>query len=436
MSLFALITVMVVLLTLLAFILIGVPVYISLGFAGLLGFIITGGISNLAAIPAAMYGQVDNVVLFAIPLYIIMGEVLASGGLAGQLYDCMSKWLYRVPGGLAIASVFACAMFGAVCGVSIAGVAAIGPLAVPEMLKRGYDRKLAAGSVASAGALATLIPPSIVFIVYGSLSLTSISKLFIGGIIPGIILAILMALYIFGRVMMNRKLAPTVASEVTWGEKFRSLFNIVPLLILTITIFVCLYAGVATATELGAIGAVGAIILTRIWNRSFGMKDLYGVFVRSARGTIGIMIIMASAMTFGTFLNVLRVPDSFVKFSLSLPYDPLVVVLFFMLLIIILGCLIDGISIIVISTPILLPAIIAMGFDPLWYGIILAINLEMAVITPPVGLNLYMMKSVVPELKLEEIIAGAFPFVFVDLVCMLIFIFLPKITLWLPNFVK
>jgi C4-dicarboxylate transporter, DctM subunit len=425
-----------VVLLLLLLILVGCPVYVALGFCGLVGFLLVGGISNIGALPAAMYGQIDSSILIAIPLYILMGEILASGGLAAGLYDALSKWLQKLPGGLAIASVFACAVFGAVCGVSIAGVAAIGPVAVPEMIKRKYDVRLASGSLAASGALATLIPPSIVFIIYGSISVTSVSKLFIGGIVPGIVLAIMMAMYIWLKVKLKPTLAPQLQDSVTWSDKIRSLMGVIPIILLAVFILVALYTGVCTPTELGSIGAAGALVFTRIKNKSFNIKTFMNALHKATRATISIGMIIASALCFGTFLNLVRLPDKFSQYCISLPLPPLGIVFLFMLLIIVLGCFIDGVSIIVVTTPILLPVILKMGFDPIWYGILLALNLEMAVITPPVGLNLFMMKSVLPELKMQEITAGAFPFVIVEFICLLIFMFFPGLGMWLPHVMK
>jgi C4-dicarboxylate transporter, DctM subunit len=425
-----------VIVLLLVLILTGCPVYIALGFCGLIGFLIVGGFSNIGALPAAMYGQIDSSILLAIPLYILMGEILASGGLASGLYDSLSKWLQRLQGGLAIASVFACAVFGAVCGVSIAGVAAIGPIAVPEMVKRNYDTKLASGSLAAAGALATLIPPSIVFIIYGSITVTSVAQLFIGGILPGIILAVMMATYIWIRVKLNPALAPQVQESVTWSAKFQSTKGVVPVVLLSIFILVALYTGLCTPTELGAVGSVAALCLTRIKNKSFSIKTFLNVLYKATHSTIAVGMIIASSLCFGTFLNLVRVPQKFAEYFLSLDIPTFWVLILFMLFLVLLGCFIDGVSIIVVTTPIFLPVVLKMGFDPIWYGIILAINIEMAVITPPVGLNLYMMKSVLPELKMEDVTVGAFPFVIVEFICMLIFMIFPGLALWLPNLMK
>jgi len=432
------IEVLVVIFVLVVLILVGCPIFLALGISGLVGFSLIGGIFNLASLPSAMYGQIDSFILVAVPLFIFMGEILAKSGLGVDLFSTLSKWLYRIPGGLAITSIFACAIFGAACGVSIAGVGAIAPLAVPEMLKRGYDRRLASGAMAASGALATLIPPSIVMIVYGSISHTSVAKLFIGGIIPGIVLALMMAFYVLMRVILNPKLAPAAVDlwNVTWRERFRSLIAIAPVILLAATILICLYSGVATPTEVGAIGAVGAILISRFVYKSLTFKIFLDILSSTARATISVCMIVACALCFGNFLNVMRVPDELAKFALSLTLPPEGIIIIFMILLILLGMFVDGLSMIVITTPILLPAILSMGLSPLWFGIILALNIEMAVISPPVGLNLYVLKSVVPQLSITEIIAGAMPFLIVEFLCLLLFIFFPTLALWLPNLMQ
>lgn len=418
---------------LIGLILINCPVFIALGVSGLVGIYLTGGMSSITALPMVMYSQVDSFILIAIPLFIFMGEVLANSGVGRDLFDCLSKWLSRLPGGLAIASVFACALFGAACGVSVAGVGAIGPLAVPEMLKKKYNQGLAAGSLAAAGALATLIPPSIVMVVYGSLAHTSVAKLFIGGLVPGIVLMLMMGLYIAVAVKIKPELAPLSDEIVTWGERFRSTKKLTSIALLGTLIMVSLYSGAATPTEVAAMGSVGAMLISRFIYKSLDAAVLKQVIFRTTRATVAIMVIVASSQCLGTYLNLAKIPEQVAGFALGTNLSPVMVVIVFMLVLLVLGMFVDGISMIVITTPIMLPAILSMGFDPLWYGIILALNIELAVISPPVGLNLYMMKSVVPGLHLDKIITGALPFLAVEFACLLLFIFVPELALWLPR---
>lgn len=427
------ITVAITVIFLFILILVGCPVFISLGASGVLGFLLVGGIENISSLPLMMYSQIDSFVLVAVPLFIFMGEILAKTGLGVSLFDCFSKWTTRIPGGLAVSSIMSCAVFGAACGVSVAGVGAIGPLAVPEMLKKGYSPRISSGSVAASGALATLIPPSIVMIVYGSISFVSVEKLFIGGVVPGIVLAIAMSLYIIIVTKVWPSLAPAEKIKYNWSDKIRSSVRTIPVFLLTAFILVSLYTGIATPTEVGAVGVVLAIVIARFVYKSFNIPVFLETLKNSTRSTIAVCVIVASSMCFGNFLNLMRVPDIISSSAASAALPPVAVVLLFMFLLIVLGMFIDGISLIVITTPILLPTILAMGLDPLWYGIILSLNIEMAVISPPVGLNLYMMKGVVPSLSLDDVIMGALPFLGVQFLCLLLFIFVPQLALWLPN---
>ncbi|MFZ7132642.1 MAG: TRAP transporter large permease [Eubacteriales bacterium] len=425
-----------VIIVLFVMILMGLPVYISLGLSALIGIIAAEGIQGIITLPAVMYGQIDSYVLLAIPLYVLMGEVVALSVLASGIYDCLGKWLGKIPGGLSIATIFACCAFGAVSGSTVAGVAAFSPIAVPEMSKRGYDKYLAIGSITAAGSLAVLIPPSLAFIIYGSISLTPISKLFIAGIIPGIFLAIAMVIFVTGRAIVKKyKDNLHYQDEVTigWKEKIKSIPPVIPAIVLAIFIFISLYYGICTPTELGALAAAGAVIFALVIDKNFGFKALYAAISGAARSTVTIGVIIASASCFGVFLNIMRVPEQFSMFCLSLPIPSIGVIFLFMMLLIILGCFMDCISLIVITTPILLPVVLAMGYDPIWYGVLLVVTYEISAITPPVGMNLYMMKSVIPELKIEDIALAAFPFVLVELICLVIFALYPVLSLWLPS---
>ncbi|MCX5906472.1 MAG: TRAP transporter large permease subunit [Deltaproteobacteria bacterium] len=411
----------------------GVPIFVCLGLSGLIGMFLQRGMQGLYQLPAAILGQLDSFLLVALPLYIMMGEALSRSGVGADIYDGLEKWLQKIPGGLAIASIFACAIFGAMCGVSVAGCAAIGLVAVPEMLKRGYDKSLASGSVTAAGALAVLIPPSISFIIYGALANVSVGKLFIGGIIPGITLAIMMATYVLLRVIVNPSLAPLPKIQLTWQQYLAPLTHLWSVIFLIFCVLGTIYTGVCTPTEAGGIGAAGAFVVAWI-NRKLSWNTFKEILQGTARVTGIIMIIMANAFAFSQWMNLVRIPDDLSKWIIGLNAEPIVVILIIMGFFVILGCLIDGVSLIIVTTPVVLPTILKLGFDPLWYGILLVLNLEMAVITPPVGLNLYTMKSIMGDrVTMEEIIRGALPYVIVESLCLLLFLFWPTLALWLPS---
>lgn len=413
-----------------------VPIFLGLGVAGIVGIYLVRGAVGVTQAPLSFIAQVGNFTLVAVPLYILLGEILFTTGIGPDLFEAAHRWLYRVPGGLAVASIFAAAVFGAMCGVSIAGVAVIGVIAVPEMLKRGYDPSLAAGSVTASGALAMLIPPSLLFILYASVSKASVGQLFIGGIVPGVFLAILMAMYVVIRVKLNPRLAPPPDEKFGWGERISILKRLWPPLTLILLILGSIYTGFCTPTEVAAVACVGALVIAHYPYRALNRKALQWIFQATTRTSGSILIILACAFVFSQFLLFTRVPDRVSEFCTSLPWPPWAVILFIMLIFVFLGMFIDAASITIVSTPIFLPTILALGYDPLWFGILLVMNMEMAVITPPVGLNLYTMKSIIPELALEQILRGAMPYVFIEFAALLPFVFYPELALWLPRLMK
>jgi C4-dicarboxylate transporter DctM subunit len=413
--------------------LLGSPIFVSLGLSGIVGIYLTMGHRGLFQLPASMFEQLDSFILVAIPLFILMGELICITGVAEDIYDGFSKWLNRIPGGLAIASIYSCALFGAISGVSIAGVATIGTMAVPEMLKRGYAKSISAGCIAAAGGLAVLIPPSISFILYGAMSGVSVGKLFIGGILPGLVLATLMALYVFIRVLRNPSLAPREFARVTMRQRLATLKGLWPVMALIVLVLGGIYSGITTPTEAGAIGVAGALLVAAIRGR-LNCQTFVSALSKATHVSVAILIILAAAYTFSQFLNVVRIPEIVAVWLSGLGLPGWVIMSIIMLSLIALGCFIDGASLIIVTTPILLPTITALGFDPLWYGILLVLNIEIAVITPPVGLNLYALKSCLGDtLSLEEIIKGTTPFILVDVVCLLLFMSAPWLALWLPG---
>ena len=422
---------------LLLLILAGVHIYLALGASGVLGLYLTRGASGLALAGTSFFGQLNSFEMIALPLFILMGHVLAKTPIGRDLFKAASCWLSWLPGGLAIASVGACTIFGAVSGVSIAGVAAVGGLAVPEMMKRGYSESLASGSVVTAGALAMLIPPSVPFIIYSAVTGESVAKLFIGGIVPGLLLALMLSVFIFVRVLVRPHEAPSADDmQFTWRERFSSLKNIWHAVLLILLVLGSIYSGVATPTEASAVGAAGAFIIAGVAYRILTVKVFFQILKESLRVSAAILIIMACAKIFGDFLNMVRVPQMLSQYLLGLNLPNFVILLAIMVLLVGLGMFVDAVSLIVVTTPILLPLITGMGYDPLWYGIILVMNLEMAVVTPPVGLNLYTLRGVCDFLKIEDIIKSSIPFVIIQFICLVIFTLFPKISLWLPLMVQ
>jgi tripartite ATP-independent transporter DctM subunit len=422
---------------LLVLILLGVEIFISLGLAGMIGILIFRGPEALALIGTSFFGQATTFELLALPLFVLMGHVLAKTPIGADLFTLASRWVSWLPGGLAIASIGACTVFGAVSGVSVAGVAAIGSMAVPEMLKRGYSTKIAAGSVVTSGALAMLIPPSVPFVIYSAITGESIAKLFIGGIVPGLVLAFMLSSYVLIRVMISPELAPSQADlKFTWKERWASLGKIWHTGILIFLVLGSIYLGVATPTEASAVGAAGAFLIAGLVYGNMGFRRVIQILRESMSISVAIMLIICCAKIFGDYLNMVRVPEQLTNFFMGLNLPNIVMILVIQALLILGGMFVDAASLVVITTPILLPLIKAMGYDPLWYGIVLVINLEIAVVTPPVGLNLYTLRSCCPVLTVEEIIKSSLPFLVVELACLILFSVYPPLSLWLPNLIQ
>jgi len=414
----------------------GVEIFLALGVCGALGLLLSRGPHALALAGTSFFGQVTTFELLALPLFVLMGGVLARTPIGGDLFHLASRWLSWLPGGLAIASVGACTVFGAVSGVSVAGVAAIGSMAVPEMLKRGYSVKLAAGSVVTSGALAMLIPPSVPFIIYSAITGESVAKLFIGGIVPGLFLAASLSLFIMFRVIISPELAPAQdGGKATWKERWESLLKVWHVAVLIFLVLGSIYLGVATPTEASAVGAAGAFLVATVVYR-MTPRLLFQILLESMRISVAILIIMGSAKIFGDYLNMVRIPQELSQLMLGWNLPRELMILAVQGLLILGGMFVDAASLIVVTTPILLPLVKALGYDPLWYGIVLVINLELAVVTPPVGLNLYTLRSCVPMLKLEEIIRSSVPFLLIELGCLILFTLYPPIAIWLPSLIK
>ncbi|SFU56591.1 TRAP transporter large permease [Halomonas korlensis] len=422
--------VVVLLIGLIAF---GVPIFLALGLSGLLGLYMARGSLAFFFAPSSLFGQLNAFELIALPLFILMGNFLGATPVGSSLFTAAVRWLNWLRGSLAISSVGASAMFGAVSGVSLAGVAAVGSIAVPQMLERGYSRSLAAGSVVTAGALAMLIPPSVPFIIYGAVSNVSVADLFIGGIVPGIVLALALSVYIYIRVSLRPEEAPASNEQFTWKQRWASLAGIWHAALLVVAVLGSIYSGVATPSEAAGIGALGAFLIATLIFRSLSWRKFLEILGSTARISGAILLIIGCAKIFGDYLNMVRVPQLLTEALTASGLPAWAILLAVMLLLILLGMIVDAVSLIVVTTPVLLPLIEALGYDPLWFGIIMVLNLEIAVVTPPVGLNLYALRGVCPELSVEEIIQSALPFVAVQFLVLMLFVFFPGISLWLPG---
>ncbi len=410
---------------------IGTPIAFGLGFLGLMGMVSFLHIGNLYQIAEITAMTGTSLFMIALPLFILMAEVVSFSGVGDDMYTAAHRWLSWLPGGLAISSVATCTGFAAICGSSPATAATIGLISIPEMTKRGYSRYLAIGSIAAGGTLGILIPPSITMIIYGVITEVSIGKLFIAGIVPGIILATILSASIAFAVKIKPHLAPRIEG-VTWKERFSSLKRVWAFIILAISIIGTIYAGIATPTESAAIGATFAILIALVYKR-LTIKSLHGAVVRTAAVTAMIMFLVIGGNTLAFLLSTMTIPQYITGLITSLDVSKWVIMVIINIILIIMGCLLDPMAIMVISLPILFPIVTKLGFDPVWFGIIVTINVEIGMITPPVGLNLFILKGTIPNISMKEIVWGALPFVLLLIIGLAVIMVFPSLATWLPG---
>lgn len=411
----------------------GLPIAFSLGLLSTVGIYLMLEPQVLYMLGQTAFSTPSHFILIAVPLFILMAEVLSSGELSHGLFEAARNWIGKWPGGLASASVLACAAFASLTGSSTANTAAMGSICTPEMLKRGYDKGLATGSVCAAGALGILIPPSILMVIYGALTETSIASLFIAGVIPGIILAAGHILDITVRCIIKPSLAPP-APGVTWAVRWESTRKTWWVVVLLILIIGGIYSGAATPTEAAALGALGAIILSVTLSKTLTWPKFEVALLKTVMITSMVLFIMIGAMIFGVFLTHLGIPQQLVNWILELSVNRWFVMIGINLLYIVMGCFLDAGSIILITVPILFPIVKGLGFDPVWFGIVMVLNMEISNITPPLGLNLFVMKGIVSrEVSYLEIIRGIVPFIFVQLAVLILVMVFPQLAIWLPN---
>jgi tripartite ATP-independent transporter DctM subunit len=411
------------------------PIFVALGASGMLGLYLLNGLTGLEQIPISLVDQLQNFSLVAAPMYILMGEILSVSGLGRDLFKAAHHWLGRMPGSLGASAIGASTVFGAMSGVSISSVAVVGRMSVPEMLDRGYKPSFASGSVTASGALAMLIPPSLMFILYSSVTGVSIAALFAGGIVPGLILSTMMIAYVVTAAKLRPSLAPPPAERFTWAMRFQAVVRVTPALVLILLVLGSMYTGLATPTEAAAVGALGAMFVVGVFYRALSWANLRKALVATTQVSGAVLAIVGSAYIFTQMLVVVRIPETVTAFVAGLTVPPYLVMCGVMLILVFLGCLVDAASLLLVVTPILVPAMSGLGFDPLWLGVLLVVNLEMAVITPPVGLNLYTMKSVVPDLDLGAIFRGIVPYLIIEAALLAVMIAVPGIATWLPGLI-
>ena len=410
---------------------IGMPVAFTLSVAGILGIIQFVDVSFLSQVPVIAYKTLDSYVLTSVPLYILMSQIMLTGRVGSGLFELGSKWMGHLPGGLGIATIFACAIFAAISGSSVATAVTIGAMAIPEMLKRSYDRKLVVGSVAAGGTLGILIPPSIPMILYGTITDESVGKLFMSGVVPGALLTVLFICYIVF-ASWDKPREP----RSSHAEKMKSLRENIWGLFLPVIIIGGIYTGIFTPTEAAAVGTVYALAITFFVYRSVTIQDMPAILRATIKTSCMIFSIMIGAMLFGYILTILQVPQALMRLVTEGDLNRWIVMLGINIMLLILGCVLETVSIILITLPMLYPIIKALGFDPIWFNVVLLINMELALITPPVGMNLFVIKGISEDSCIQDIIAGAAPFAAIMVFEILLLCFVPEIATWLPSVLK
>ena len=402
----------------------------------LVGFL---GISYLTSVNAALpvlartvYEVASNYPYTIIPLFILMGGFAGNAGITQELYQTFDKWFRKLPGGLGIATIAACAGFAALSGSSVAGAAAMGTIALPEMRRFHYAPKLATGVVAAGGTLGFLIPPSLGFVVYGMLTEQSIGKLLIAGILPGILLSAAYIAIIIIEVKMDSSLAPITPGGVSWREKVLALSGVWETLLVFLLVMGGIYLGFINPTEAGAIGATALFVIVLL-KRRLTVNNLFTSLLEAVRISVMVLFLVAGANVFSYFLALSTIPTAVSTWMAGLQVSPYVIFAIIVSIYLVLGCFLDAISMMVLTMPVIFPVITALGFDPIYFGVICVLMMEAGLITPPVGLNVYTLAGVAKDVAMEDIFRGALPFLFSIIATVVVITIFPKIALFLPG---
>jgi C4-dicarboxylate transporter DctM subunit len=420
---------MVIMFTMLAF---GMPIGVGMGAIGALGlWYVVSGSAAFAKMAIPPFDTVASYELAVVPLFLLMAHVVFNTGMGKDLYTLAAKWLGHLPGGVAIATVAGCAAFAAVSASSMATAATMGLVALPEMKKLKYDPALATGCVAAGGSIGILIPPSTLLIIFGIITETSIGRLFLAGFIPGILEALFYIITIYILCRWNPSLGPR-SVRYKFKEKIKAFGGCAELIILILVVIIGLTSGWFTPTEAGAMGAVGAIGLAMIRKR-LSWSKLSESFSETMKTTGMIYGIIIGAFILNYFLAVTRIPFNVSDYVAQLSLPPLGVLAIIMFLYLILGCILDGAAMMLLTIPIFFPLAMKMGFDPIWFGILVCRAMEIAMITPPIGINVYVIAGVAPDVPMQTIFKGILPFFVADIAHVLMLIAIPSVVMFLPN---
>jgi len=411
------------------------PVAFVMATVGLIGFgLLVNPHAALSMITADLYETTSSYSLTVIPLFVFMGQIAFHSGISRRLFDAAYRWLGVLPGGMAMATVGACTAFGAICGSGPATAATMASVALPEMRRFRYDMELACGSVASGGSLGMLIPPSVVFIVYGIMTEQSVGKLFIAGILPGLLIAVLFCLTIWFNCRRRPELGPA-APPSTWMERFRSLGGVAETLVLFGLVMGGMFFGYCTPTEAAAVGAGGSLLIAAA-RRQLTWHSLFRSLQETARTSCMVLIIVAGAKMFGHFLAVTRIPFALAEWLSGLPLPGWMIMAFIIGFYLLSGCFVDALALILLTIPIFYPVVIGLGYDPIWFGVIIVVVTQMGVISPPVGVNAYVVSGIERDVPLQTIFRGCMPFLVALIIASVILVVFPQVSLFLPSLVR
>ncbi len=398
------------------------------------GFLIVfDGMRSLELMPEIFFGKLDSFALLSIPMFIIMGGSIASTRAGADLYEALERWLTRVPGGLVISNLGACALFAAMSGSSPATCAAIGKMGIPEMRKRGYPDGIATGSIAAGGTLGILIPPSVTMIVYGIATETSIGRLFLAGVFPGLLLVALFMVWSLYATWKSGDKNLLTARNYTWKEKITVLPRVLPFIGIIIGVLYAMYGGVATPSETAAVGALLCLTVAIFIYKLYDVRKIWMILQDSTKESVMILFIIAAAGVFSYMLSSLFITQSIATWIGTLDVNPWILMLAVNIFLIIAGFFLPPVAVILMAAPILLPIITTAGFDPIWFAVVLTINMEIGLISPPVGLNLYVINGIAPDISLKTILKGSLPFVACMIIAIILLCVFPNIATWLPE---
>ncbi|MEC9435327.1 MAG: TRAP transporter large permease [Pseudomonadota bacterium] len=407
----------------------GMWIPFALGAAGLILLAITDGWRGLNALGLITWGSVNSFTLTAIPMFLLMAELLLRSGVSHRVYAGLSTLVRRLPGGLLQTNVIGCAVFAAISGSSVATAAGIGTVALPQLLSRGYDRRLSAGTLAAGGTLGILIPPSIAMILYGTFTETSIARLFIAGLLPGLVLTGMFSIYVAGRALMNPAVAPK--EEGPADPFLTTMANLAPFAVLIAVVLGGIYLGFVTPTEAGAVGSLMALIIGRVWGR-LGWADFMGAVSASVRVSAALLLIVLAAYIFAYALENAGIASELAKWMIGLELSRTEFLIAIFILYAVLGCFIDSIGMMVLTVPLLFPVLPAYDIDVIWFGVVVVILIELGQITPPLGINLFVIQGIWTG-KLGEVVRGSLPFYAIMVLFVGLLALFPGLALLLPS---